>query len=81
MHNKHRKLFDQNPELIILDFTYKTNRFNMPLLNVVGVTLTHKSFFAGSCFLPSETENNFIWCFPRIKSTATGVAPLIQKCG
>jgi hypothetical protein len=67
MHNKHRKLFDQNSELFIMDFTYKTNRFNMPLLNMVGITLIHKSFFAGSCFLPLETEDSFIWCFTRIR--------------
>jgi hypothetical protein len=67
MHNKHRKLFDQNPELLIVDSTYKTNRFNMPLLNMVGITPTHKSFFAGSCFLPSEIEDSFIWYFTRIR--------------
>jgi hypothetical protein len=29
------------PYCIVLDCTYKTNRFNTPLLNIVGVTLTN----------------------------------------
>jgi hypothetical protein len=67
MYNKHKKLFDQNPKLLIIDFTYKTNRFNMLLFNMINITLTYKSFFAGSCFLPLEIEDSFIWCFTRIK--------------
>jgi MULE transposase domain len=67
MHNKHKKLFNLNHELIDLDFTYKINRFNMPLLNIVGIALTNKSFFGTSYFLPKETDKNFAWCFERLK--------------
>jgi MULE transposase domain len=59
MHNKHRKLLTKNPEILIMDSTYKTNRFRMPLLNLVGVTANNKLFYAGSIFMPSETEEDF----------------------
>lgn len=59
MHMKHRKLLTQNPDVVIADCTYKTNRFNMPLLNLVGMTPTTKSFFAASCFLPGEHDDHF----------------------
>jgi MULE transposase domain len=60
MHNMHRQLLTQNPEVIVADCTYKTNRFNMPLLNLVGMTPTNKSFFAASCFMPGEREDHFV---------------------
>jgi hypothetical protein len=59
MHNKHRKLFNLNHELIVLDSTYKTNRFNMPLLNMFGIAPTNKSFFGANYFLPGKTDENF----------------------
>lgn len=30
------KLAKENPDIILIDNTYKTNRFNMPLLHIVG---------------------------------------------
>jgi hypothetical protein len=67
MHNKYKKLFNLNHELIVLDFTYKTNRFNMPLLNIVKIAPINKSFFGANCFLPGEINKNFAWCFERLK--------------
>jgi hypothetical protein len=32
------ELLKQNPNILLLDCIYKTNRFNMPLLNICGVT-------------------------------------------
>lgn len=31
-------LWRDNPDVFLMDCTYKTNRFNMPLLNICGVT-------------------------------------------
>lgn len=41
------------PEVILLDCTYKTNCFNLPLLNIVGVTGLGTSFYLAFAFLPS----------------------------
>ena len=32
-----QELLKRNPEMLIMDCTYKTNRFNIPLFNIVGI--------------------------------------------
>lgn len=44
-----------------LDCTYKTNRFNMPLLNICGITYSRKTFSIASIFLPGEAEREYRW--------------------
>jgi hypothetical protein len=61
MHDKHIRLFKANSEILIADATYKINRFNMPLFNIVGMTLNNMSFFAASTFLFNEADVNFEW--------------------
>ena len=53
------RLLKDNPELLILDSTYKTNRFGLPLLNIIGVDYMQKTFFVGFCFLSEETESAY----------------------
>ena len=38
-----------------------TNKFQMPLLNIVGIACTYQTFNAGFAFLNSETEESFTW--------------------
>jgi hypothetical protein len=38
IHPKSLILWKQNPDILLLDCTYKTNRFNMPLLNICAIT-------------------------------------------
>lgn len=51
-----------------IDCTYKTNRFNLPLLHIVGTTNTHKTFTAGLCFMHSEVEEGYVWALEQFKS-------------
>jgi hypothetical protein len=44
---------------ITLDCTYKTNRFNMYLLDIVGVTATGRSFVIGQAFLSGEHTEDY----------------------
>ena len=39
------------PMALIMDYTYKTNRYQMPLLVIVGVTLTNKIFAIAFTYL------------------------------
>jgi hypothetical protein len=39
----------------------------MPLVNIVGIILYNKSFFAGSAFLPSEKILDYEWVFETIE--------------
>jgi hypothetical protein len=59
MHDKHIKFLRANSEVFIADATYKINRFNMPLLNIVGMALNNMSFLAASMFLFSEIDVDF----------------------
>lgn len=49
------------------DATYKTNRFNMPLLNIVGCTSMKMTFQAGICFLWNEKEKDYWWTMIQLR--------------
>jgi MULE transposase domain len=61
------KLTKKFSSVLLMDCTYKTNRFRMPLLNVVGISSTNKSFFSCFAFLKSETMNDYSWALDEIK--------------
>jgi hypothetical protein len=63
----HERLFRANSEILIFDLTYRTNRYKMPLVNIVGITSCNKSFFVGSAFLPSEKVLDYEWVFETIE--------------
>jgi histone-lysine N-methyltransferase SETD2 len=42
--------------VFLLDCMYKTNKFDMPLLNMVGITSTYATFNVGFAFLHAENE-------------------------
>jgi hypothetical protein len=63
MHDKYIKLLKANSEVLIANAIYKINSFNMPLLNIVGMTLNNMFFFAASVFLPDKTDIDFEWAF------------------
>jgi len=53
------KLF--NKFLLIMDSTYKTNLYRIPLFEIVGVTSTYLKYSVGFAFMTSEKEDNFTW--------------------
>ncbi|OVA14298.1 hypothetical protein BVC80_9021g23 [Macleaya cordata] len=56
------------PSVLMVDFTYKTNRFKVPLLHVVGVTSTGRSFTVAYAFIDADTEEHFSWALTQLKS-------------
>lgn len=54
------------PTVIGLDCTYKTNRFNLPLLHIVGTTNTHKTFTVALCFMHSEVKSAYVWALEQL---------------
>jgi hypothetical protein len=58
----------QNPELMIIDCTYKVNKFDMPLLQIVGVTCMHTTFNLGYCLVSGEKEATFRWVLEVLNS-------------
>jgi hypothetical protein len=67
LHGLHKKLFMANPKILILDLIYRTNRYKIPLVNIIGITPYNKSFWAGSAFISSEKILNFEYVFKTIK--------------
>lgn len=55
-HPKTIKLFNTFPNILIIDSTYKTNKYMLLLLEIVSVTSTNKIFSVGFAFLESEKE-------------------------
>ncbi|MCH87527.1 protein FAR1-RELATED SEQUENCE 5-like, partial [Trifolium medium] len=55
------RLFNTFPTVLLMDSTYKTNRYKMPLFEIVGVTSTEMSYNIGFAFIANEKEENFTW--------------------
>ncbi|KAH1209619.1 Protein FAR1-RELATED SEQUENCE 5 [Glycine max] len=53
--------------VILIDITYKTNRYRLPLLDFVGMTPTGMTFFAGFAYVEGERVNNLVWALQRFR--------------
>lgn len=51
----------------LLDATYKTNRYGLPLLHVVGITSTNATFTLCYCFMRKETTADYCWAMDKLK--------------
>jgi len=47
----------------------------MPLLHILGVTPIETNFSAGFCFLPGETEQDYLWALQSFKFAVGNIAP------
>lgn len=54
-------LFSKYHDILLLDYTYRTNYYKMSLLNIVGCTSMNTTIQLALVFLYSETENDYIW--------------------
>ena len=52
--NKYNRVF-------LLDCTYKTNRYRMPLLHIISVAPTNGSFSIAFCFMQNEQTESYRW--------------------
>ncbi|KAH1262010.1 hypothetical protein GmHk_02G004730 [Glycine max] len=53
--------------VFLIDSTYKTNRYRLTLLDIVGVTPTGMTFSAGFAYLEGERVNNLVWALERFR--------------
>ena len=56
-----------NPDVVAIDSTYKTNRFNMPFLHISGVTVIGTTYDIAYCFLPNEKEETYNWAVQSLR--------------
>jgi hypothetical protein len=61
MHVKQQELLRTNPDILLMDCTYRTNKYRMPLLHILGCTNLQTFFSAGFCFLRNETYQDYHW--------------------
>ena len=55
-----------------MDSTHKTNRYRLPLLEIVGVTSTQMTFSVVFVYLESKREANYRWALERLKELMDG---------
>jgi len=59
------KLFNTISKVLVLDSTYKTNKYRLSLLEFVGNTSTQLTFSIGFDYMMSEKEDNVTWTLER----------------
>ena len=61
-----QEMLKLNFEVLILDATYKTNRYRLPLLVITGVTALNTSFYAGFAFMSAEHTADYEWVLQQL---------------
>ena len=65
------KLFNNFPTVLVMDSTYKTNMYKMPMFEVVGVTSTDVTYSVGFGFVTYEEEENFVCVLKMLRKLLT----------
>lgn len=50
-------------DILILDTTFKTNRFNMPLVLIVGIDNNGKNIIIGFALISKDDSESYEWIF------------------
>ena len=62
-----QKVLRLNYEVMLMDCTYKTNTYCMPLCIISGVIALNTTFYIAFCFLSEETTEDYGWLLERLK--------------
>ncbi|XP_057458336.1 uncharacterized protein LOC130749066 [Lotus japonicus] len=60
-------LFNEFPHVVIMDSTYKTNRYKIPLLEMMGVTSTNLTYSIAFAYMENEQKDEVVWAVNRLK--------------
>ena len=71
-HFKGIELAQAFPEVLLINCTYRTNIYNMPLLHFTGVTPTGKNFSISFALLSAENTFQYAWVLAAFKATVLG---------
>jgi len=66
----------QSPDVIFIDATYRTNRYNMPLIHFLAITAIGKTVTIAMCFTAAETEVMYRRAVTSFKSLIMGQAKI-----
>ena len=62
-------------KVLLMDCTYKTNMYNMPMLEIVGVTATGASYTAAIVFMAAECVPDYEWALRQLQRDLGDAAP------
>lgn len=68
IHPRAVELWKQHPDVLLLDCTYKTNRFNMPLLNICAISGNNRVVQVGLAFLSGEKQGDYTWAIQQLRT-------------
>ncbi|KAL2902295.1 Protein FAR1-RELATED SEQUENCE 5 [Bienertia sinuspersici] len=74
------QLFRTWPYVVGMDSTYKTNRYNMPLVEIIGVTPCNNNFLIGYALLQNESSESYQWvlaCFRNILGESVQLSAIV----
>ncbi|XP_074265911.1 protein FAR1-RELATED SEQUENCE 5-like [Silene latifolia] len=67
------KMFRSYYYVVLIDSTYKTNEYRLPLVEMVGVTPVGKSFVIAYALVKHESENGYLWVLRKLKALLNDV--------
>jgi len=63
------KKWFRNPWVLFMDSTYKTNRYKMPLLDIVGCNAMNSTFYVGFAFVSNEQQDMYEFVLQHLKTS------------
>src|SRR5437660_1379274 len=73
------EMLKEHPNVILLDYTYKINKFNMPFLYIVSVNSIEKTFNIAFSFLLNKLERIYKFAIKSLRNLFTKV-DRIPRC-
>ncbi|CAI0541997.1 unnamed protein product [Linum tenue] len=70
--------------VVLIDSTYKTNKYKQPLVQLIGVSPVKKNFNIGFALISDETKETYAWVLMQLKivlGDRTPVAFVTDKAG
>ncbi|XP_074321446.1 protein FAR1-RELATED SEQUENCE 5-like [Silene latifolia] len=67
------KMFRSYYYVVLIDSTYKTNLYRLPLVEMVGVTPDGKSFVIAYALVNHESEDGYLWVLRKLKALLNDV--------
>ena len=62
-----QQILSVNHEVLLMNCTYKTNKYRLPLLVICGVTAINTTFYVAFCFLSSEYTEDYVWMLRQLR--------------
>ena len=62
-----QKFFRENHEVLLINYTYKINKYKMLLLIIIEVISLNIIFYVNFCFMKEERHNDYIWVLKALK--------------